>query len=156
MLLEFDFLQFHPRLRISRTADTHYVHDPIRRKEMVLTPEELLRQLVLLYLLDHKHYPANRIRVEIGIEVNSLKKRCDIVVFDADIKPWLLVECKSPKVALAQSTFEQAARYNMNLQAPFLAITNGLATFCCALDLEQKSFAYLPDFPDWPAEPNSP
>ena len=158
MQLDFDFLQFHPQLRISRKADTNtnYVHDPIRRKELVLTPEELLRQLVLRYLLDHKRYPANRIRVEIGIEINGLKKRCDIVVFDADIKPWLLVECKSPKVALAQSTFEQAARYNMHLQAPFLAITNGLATFCCSLDLAQKSFAYLPDFPDWPLEPNLP
>ena len=110
--------------------------------------------MVLLYLLYHKHYPANRIRVEIGIQVNGLTKPCDIVVFDADVKPWLLVECKSPKVALAQSTFEQAARYNMHLQAPFLAITNGLATFCCSLNLTEKSFAYLPDFPDWPLEPN--
>lgn len=136
-----------------RKDDVSVIHDPIRRKAIVLTPEELLRQLVLRYLLEVKRYPANRIRVEIGIAVNGLKKRCDIVVFDVDIKPWLLVECKSPKVALAQTTFEQAARYNLQLQAPFLAITNGLSTFCCALDLPQKSFAYLADFPDWPFEP---
>lgn len=124
--------------------------DPIRKKEVVLTPEELLRQLVLLYLLEFKKIPAHRIRSEIGIEVNGMKRRCDILVFDADIQPWLLVECKSPKVKVSQATFEQAARYNMQLKAPFLAVTNGLATYCASLDFENSSFAYLGDFPDFP------
>jgi len=114
---------------------------------MVLTPEELLRQLVLIYLLEIKNYPANRIRVEAGFTLNGLQKRSDIVVFDAAVNPWLLVECKSPKVPLTQATFEQAARYNLELRAPFLAVTNGLATFCCALDFEQQSIEYLADFP---------
>jgi hypothetical protein len=85
--------------------------------------------------------------VEIGITVNGLNKRCDILVFDADIKPWLLVECKSPKVKLTLKTFEQLARYNLKLQAPFLVATNGLATYCAALDFEQSSFEYLPALP---------
>ena len=147
MLLQLDFLQFQPKLRLSKSGEKTFVFDPIRRKDMVLTPEELLRQLVLIYLLEIKNYPANRIRVEAGFTLNGLQKRSDIVVFDAAVKPWLLVECKSPKVPLTQATFEQAARYNLELRAPFLAVTNGLATFCCALDFEQQSIEYLADFP---------
>lgn len=147
MLLELDFLQFQPQLRLSRSAEVTFVFDPVRRKEVVLGPEELLRQLVLLYLLEVKKYPANRIRVEVGFELNGLRKRCDLVVFDADLKPWLLLELKSPKVPLTRRTFEQLARYNLQMQAPFLAITNGMSTFCCALDFEQKSFSYLTDLP---------
>jgi hypothetical protein len=147
--LKIDFLPYKSRLRFTRSGETTYVFDPIRKKELVLTPEELLRQLVLVYLLEEKKYPANRIRVEIGIEVNTLKKRCDLVVFDADIRPWLLLECKSPKVPLNQATFEQAARYNLQLKAPFLAVTNGLATYCCALDFGQQTFSYLTGFPDF-------
>lgn len=148
MRLQLDYLQYQSQLRLVQKDGATCVFDPIRRKYLVMTPEELLRQLVLCYLLDNKKYPSNRIRTEIGIEVNGLKKRCDIVVFDANIKPWLLVECKSHKITLNQAVFEQAARYNLQLQAPFLAITNGLSTFCCTLDLNAKTFDYLPDFPD--------
>lgn len=149
MLLQLDFLQLQPKLRLSRSGERTFIFDPIRRKDVALIPEELLRQLVLLYLLEIKNYPANRIRVEAGFTLNGLQKRSDIIVFDADLKPWLLVECKSPKVPLTQATFEQAARYNLQWQAPFLAVTNGLATFCCALDFEKQGFGYLGDFPDF-------
>lgn len=149
MLLQLDFLQFQPKLRLSKSGEKTFVFDPIRRKDVVLIPEELLRQLVLLYLLEVKNYPANRIRVEAGFTLNGLQKRSDIIVFDADIKPWLLVECKSPKVSLTQATFEQVARYNLQWQAPFLAVTNGLATFCCQLDFEKQGFEYLRELPDW-------
>ncbi len=152
MLLELDLLQFQPRLRLSKSGESAFVFDPIRRKDVALTPEELLRQLVLLYLLEEKKYPAHRIRSEIGIEVNGLRRRCDLVVFDAQVKPWLLVECKSPKVALNQKTFEQAARYNLRLRAPFLTVTNGLATYCSALNFEQETFEYLGGLPEYPQE----
>lgn len=150
MLLELDLLQFQPRLRLSQSGESASVFDPIRRKEVTLTPEELLRQLVLLYLLEEKKYPAHRIRSEVGIRVNGMQRRCDLVVYDAAVKPWLLVECKSPKVALSQQTFEQAARYNLQLRAPFLTVTNGLATYCSALNFEQETFEYLADLPDYP------
>jgi len=146
--LELDFLQFQPGLQLVRVGETMLVRDPIRRKDVVLTPEELLRQLVLRYLLEVKNYPANRIRVEIGLKVNGQPRRGDILVFDAALQPWLLVECKSPKVALTEAVFGQAARYNMALQVPYLAITNGLSTFCCSIDYGQNSYAFLPDFPD--------
>jgi hypothetical protein len=152
-LIHPDLLQFQNRLRLSKKDDTTYVYDPIRRKDIVLLPEELVRQLVLLHLLEKKRYPANRIRVEIGIELNGLKKRCDIVVFNQGVQPWLLIECKSPKVPVDQKVFEQAAAYNLQLLAPFLVVTNGLATYCAQLNFEQKSFEYLPDFPDFPTAP---
>lgn len=149
MLLQLDFLQFQPKLRLTSSGGKSFVFDPIRRKDIILTPEELLRQLVVLYLLEDCRYPANRIRVEVGFTLNGQQRRCDIIVFDEAIKPWLLIECKSPKVPLTQSTFEQAARYNMQWQAPYLAVTNGLSTFCCVLDFENQDFAYLPKFPDF-------
>jgi hypothetical protein len=150
MLLELNFLKYQSNLRLTKSEASTFVFDPIRRKEVALTPEELLRQLVLQYLLEEKKYPSHRIRSEVGIEVNGLRRRCDLVVYDADVKPWLLVECKSPKVALDQSTFEQAARYNLRLRAPFLAVTNGLSTYCCALDFDQERFEYLGELPGYP------
>ena len=149
MVFQPDFLSIQHKRRLTRFGEAQFVFDPIRRKEVALTPEELLRQLVLLYFLEVKNYPANRIRSEIGIEVNGLRRRCDVLVFDFALHPWLLMECKSPKVPLTQATFEQAARYNLPLQAPYLAVTNGLSTFCCALDFERGGFEYLADFPDY-------
>jgi len=148
MLLRLDLLKYQSKLNVSGTGDNARVFDPIRKKHVALAPEEHLRQLFLLYLLEEKKYAPARIRSEIGIEVNGMKKRCDIVVFDAQINPWLLVECKSPHVELTQSVFEQAAVYNLRLRAPYLAITNGLATYCCALDFEQPGFRYLDGLPD--------
>ena len=150
VFLQLDFLQFEPDLRLSSNEGTNFVFDPIRRKNVVLKPEELLRQLVLQYFLNVKEDPASRIRSEIGLTQNGRPKRCDIAVFDTDLQPWLIVECKSPKVSLNQATFEQAARYNLQFKAPYLAVTNGLATYSCALDLEQSTFSFLPDFPDYP------
>lgn len=147
--LQLNFLQFERALRITQRGEAASVFDPIRRKHVALTPEELLRQLVLLYLLEVKRYPANRMRSEIGLTLNNRPKRCDIAVFDAALKPWLIVECKSPKVALTQAAFEQVARYNLQFQAPFLAVTNGLATYSCALDFEASRFTFLPDLPDY-------
>jgi hypothetical protein len=148
MLLNLDFLQFQPFLSLSKVGEVTYVFDPIRKKKYVLTPEELLRQLVLMYLLDVKQYPSKRIRVEMGITVNGRKKRCDIIVFDQNLQPWLLIECKSPKITLTQATFEQAAVYNMKLQVPYLAITNGMCTYACSIDYEAKEFLFLEGFPE--------
>jgi Type I restriction enzyme R protein N terminus (HSDR_N) len=148
MLLSLDYLQFQSALRIKTTLGKQQVYDPVRKKYVALTPEELLRQLTLQYLLQYKEYPINRIRSEIGIQINGMPRRCDIVVFDQAIKPWLLVECKSPKVILNQSVMEQAARYNLSLSVPYMAITNGLHTYSCALDYTANSFLFLEDFPD--------
>ena len=149
MLLSLDFLQYQSALRFKNIEGKQQVHDPVRKKYVALTPEELLRQLTLQYLLQHKQYPMHRMRSEIGIQVNGMQRRCDIVVFDQAVRPWLLVECKSPKVIIDQRVMEQAARYNLTLGVPFLAITNGLHTYCCALDHEAGTYQFLENFPDW-------
>jgi hypothetical protein len=149
MLLHLDYLQYRPALRLTPAEPEGWqVFDPLRRKNVALTPEELLRQLVVRYLLEHKGYPPNRMRVEACHRLNGQLRRCDVLVFDRALQPWLLVECKSPKVALTESTFEQAAHYNLHWKAPYLAITNGLVTCCCSIDHESKTFAFLEDFPE--------
>ncbi len=124
------------------------IFDPVRRKHLVLTPEELLRQLVLQDLLQRKGIPRSHIRVEHTFKFNERRHRCDILVFDREAKPWLLIECKSAKVALTQKTFEQSARYNLSLNVPFLAITNGISTVSCEIDATSGKVRYLNDWPD--------
>ncbi len=147
MLLEIDFTKFQSLMKISTDGAKHFVFDPVRRKNVSLGPEELLRQLVLRFLIDEKNYPIGRIRSEKGLKIGELRKRCDVLVFDQKGSPWLLIECKSPKIKLSFSVFEQVARYNLALKVPFLAVTNGLATFVCEMDFEKKAWQFLPDFP---------
>jgi hypothetical protein len=150
MLLHLDFLQFQSQLKVTKKENVTSVYDPVRRKKIIVTPEEVVRQMVLCYLLEVCGYPLHRIRVEVGIVVNGRRRRCDIVVFDQAISPWLIVECKSPKLPLTQAAFEQAAAYNLNWKAPFLAITNGQATFSCALHHAEQRFEFMSNFPEWP------
>lgn len=152
MLLSLDFLAHQPALQLRSQAGQTWVFDPIRRKEVVLTPEELLRQLVVQYLLREKNYPAAKMRVEYGIVVNGLRKRCDVVIFDEHVSPWLIVECKSPKIPIGEQTFRQVATYNLPYKAPYIAVTNGLTTVCSALHHTDGTFTFLPDFPDWGLE----
>lgn len=124
-----------------------YIFAAVRKQYLVLQPEEMVRQLVLLYLNQALNYPKNRIRVEMGLEVNRLKKRCDILVFDPDFKPWLLVECKAPKVTIDQKTFEQIAQYNLKLSVPYLLVVNGPVHYICKIDHQQKTFDFLHKLP---------
>ncbi len=116
---------------------------------MVLQPEEWVRQHVVNYLIENKQYPKSHINVEKQLEVNSLKKRYDIVVFNADGSIEILVECKAPEIVIDQTTFDQIARYNMNLKANYLFVTNGLEHFYCKMDLEREKYTFLRDIPDF-------
>jgi Type I restriction enzyme R protein N terminus (HSDR_N) len=153
MLLQLDFLKYRSALQIKIIEGKQKIFDPVRKKFVVMTPEELLRQLTLQYLLQGMQYPINRVRSEIGIEVNGMPRRCDIVVFDQDVRPWLLVECKSPKVPVDQAVMSQAVRYNTALGVPFVAITNGLQTYCCGIDYAAHDWHFLEDFPEWGKKP---
>ena len=128
------FGEYSEKLQIRRIRKGKTVHDeifdPVRKKFVVLQPEELVRQLVLQYLNDVCGVPFAWMRSEFGITVNERQKRCDIVVFDYNIKPKLIVECKRPTVDITQATFDQIANYNRTLQVPFLLVTNGRQAFC--------------------------
>lgn len=147
MLLKIDFLKFQSRLKFVRVGERTLVFDPIRKKEIVATPEEILRQMILHFLLEEKNCPAGLIRVEKGVKMNGMTKRADILIHDKNGEPWLLVECKSPKVAVNQDVFDQTARYNLALKVPFLAVTNGVITYCCSMDYVENSWQFLDDWP---------
>lgn len=125
------------------------IFDGIRKKFVVLQPEEWVRQHCVQYLINEKKYPKSLINVEKELIVNDLKKRYDIVVFNPDGTIHLIVECKAPKVSINQNTFDQIARYNLVLNARFLMVTNGLNHYYCQMDLENERYNFLKDIPDY-------
>lgn len=149
-MIPIDLLAWQEALQVKTIDQKPHLFDPIRRKWLVLQPEELVRQLFLLYLLQEKKYPANRIRLEMGLKINGLIKRCDILVFDPAVQPFLLVECKAPSVPIDAAVFQQLARYNLALQVPFWALTNGATTYAGKLQTDPPAVLALPALPDWP------
>jgi len=134
---------------ISTVNGEQRIFDPIRKKHVALTPEELVRQGFIHFLVSVKGFPAGLLMVEYALKVNSLSRRCDIVACSRAGKPPLLVECKAPGVRLSNETFAQAARYNLTLKVPYLAITNGDSTYCCRVNFEAGSIEFLKDFPSY-------
>ncbi len=123
------------------------IFDIVRKKFVRLTPEESVRQHVLLYLITEKKFPASLIGVEKELLVAGIKKRTDVVVYSAQAEPLLIAECKSPDVRLTQSAFDQAARYNLSLRVSYFLITNGLSHFCCRLNSAEKKYEFLQAIP---------
>ena len=99
--------------------------DPIRKKWVAKTDEEVVRQLFILFLIEEKKIPASHISVEKEIKVNGLSRRYDLVVYDQDGKPSMVIECKAPHIEISQEVMEQAGRYNKTLKAPVIGVTNG-------------------------------
>lgn len=126
-----------------------YIFDTIRKKFVVLQPEEWVRQHTLRFLMEEKKYPTSIINVEKQITVNGLKKRFDIVVFNSDGSIKILVECKSPDIKISQATFDQIAQYNIQLKAAYLMVTNGLEHYYCQIDLKEEKYTFLREIPDF-------
>ena len=137
------------QFKIKSSENKQLIFDKIRKKYVVLTPEEWVRQNFVEYLLIEKKYPISLIAVEKQVVVNNLKKRFDILVFDKQGNHNIIVECKSPKIKINQDTFDQIARYNLQLKADYLMVTNGLEHFYCNLDSENKQYIFLEDIPDY-------
>ena len=125
------------------------IFDEIRKKFILLTPEEWVRQHTLHYLLQDNKYPKSYINVEKLIKINTLNKRYDIVVFQPNGSIFLLIECKAPEVAITQKTFDQIARYNLALKAKYLMVTNGLNHYFCQMDFENKKYIFLSELPQY-------
>lgn len=116
--------------RIRRQNGQPQLFDPIRKRYVALTPEEWVRQHLIHYLVDHLQYPAALMAVEKEIAVGALRRRFDLVCYDRQIRPFLLVECKAPEVALCQETFDQVFQYNSAVGARYVAISNGCHHLC--------------------------
>ncbi|MCP4441276.1 MAG: type I restriction enzyme HsdR N-terminal domain-containing protein [Aureispira sp.] len=144
-----DLLQYQGDLDLEATGSAHYVYGLVRKKYLKATPEEMVRQLILLYLTKEKGYPVGRIRTEMGLKVNDMDKRSDVLVYNDAFEPILLIECKSAKVPISESTFLQIANYNKTLKVPYLLLTNGPVTCCCKLAEGGQSFDFLENIPPY-------
>jgi type I site-specific restriction endonuclease len=124
-------------------GDTREFFDPIRKKWVAATPEEEVRQQFIQFLLTVKQIPASHLSVEREISVNGLSRRYDLVVFDQEGKPWMVVECKAPHVKLTQEVMEQAGRYNKTLRAPIIGITNGKENRFFSVDFDTEEIKMI-------------
>tara|TARA_B110000902_G_scaffold261224_1_gene335592 strand:- start:6771 stop:7220 length:450 start_codon:yes stop_codon:yes gene_type:complete len=125
------------------------IFDELRKKYMVLTPEEWVRQHFVCFLIHEKKYPISLIALEKQLTINNRKKRTDILVFNKAGKPEIIVECKAPSIKINQDTFDQIARYNLKLKANYLIVTNGLEHFYCKMDFENETYIFLKEIPDY-------
>ncbi len=141
-------LNFPPySFRFKNKENKHFIFDPIRKKFVVLTPEEWVRQHVIQFLIQEHSISVAHISVEKQLKLNQTIKRYDVVVFNKDASIYLIVECKAPQVTISQDTFDQIARYNLVANSQFLMVTNGLHHFYCAMDYEKEQYHFLPQLP---------
>jgi hypothetical protein len=136
-----------PSFKIKKEDEQHYVFDAIRKTWLLLTEEEWVRQNFIQYMIEELHYPAALIAIEKEIELNGLKKRFDILVYDAQHKPWMLIECKAPHIELNDAVVEQVLRYHISIPVSFLVITNGKAT--CGWEKIKSDLKILDKLPEW-------
>ncbi len=135
--------------RIKSSENRLHIFDVIRKKFVLLQPEEWVRQHTIHFLLETKKYPKSLINVEKQLVVNQLKKRYDIVVFKPNGNIQILVECKAPDVKIVQTTFDQIAQYNYLLKSNYLMVTNGIDHFYCETDIENEKYRFLKEIPDF-------
>lgn len=135
--------------RFKNSENKVAIFDDIRKKFILLTPEEWVRQHVVQFLLLDKKYPKSYINVEKLIKINNLNKRYDVVVFQPNGEIFLLIECKAPEVSISQQTFDQIARYNLVLKAKYLMVTNGLNHYFCQMDFENEKYVFLKELPEY-------
>ena len=136
-------------LRIRQSGDKREVFDVIRKRFIKLTSEEWVRQHFIHFLIHQKQVPASLIGVETSIKYNRLSKRCDIVVFNNNGAPVMIVECKAPGIEISQEVFNQVAMYNMTLKVNYLVVTNGMDHFISLIDHQNRSFSFLKEVPDY-------
>ncbi len=127
------------------------VYDPLRRKYVALTPEERIRQSLIVWLNKERGYPLQLMASEYSIGYNNRKFRCDIVCFNKRLEPLLIVECKSPEIKLGNAVLEQISRYNLQMRVPYLVITNGTNTYVCRYNAEEGEgkYEFITDIPDY-------
>ncbi|MBT3741780.1 Type I restriction enzyme R protein N terminus (HSDR_N) [Polaribacter sp. Hel1_33_78] len=135
--------------KLKSSENKMLIFDKLRKKYIVLTPEEWVRQHFVYFLIEEKKYPVTLIALEKQLTINNLKKRSDILIFNTDGKPEIIVECKAPSIKITQNTFDQIARYNLKLRANYLILTNGLEHFYCKMDFKNETYIFLKDIPHY-------
>ncbi len=143
--LNFPAYQF----RFKSSENKISIFDRIRKKFIILTPEEWVRQHTVNHLIEEKGYPKSLINVEKTIKIHDLNKRYDIIIFNPDGSIFLIVECKSHSIKITQHVFDQIARYNLALNSEYLMITNGLDHYYCQMDYKNQRYTFLEDIPTY-------
>ena len=143
-----NFPEFH--FRFNQPEKGKYeIFDELRKKFLMLTPEEWVRQHIIRYLIEHKNYPKSLIALERGIKYNELKKRFDVLVLDRNGNPFFLVECKAPEVNLTQKAVEQVCLYNKTIGAEFLGVSNGIVHVFMQRQLKDGKYLQINHFPSF-------
>ena len=149
MAITIDLENIAPRLKIKTVGGVQKIYDPIRNRYFVLTPEEFIRQIFLIHLIEVMKYPKALIQVEKVFLVNTLRRRFDILIFDKIGNALMLIECKNATTVLNNSVLDQTVNYNLSLKVPYLVITNGLSTSAFKIDFKSSSWIALLELPDW-------
>lgn len=134
-------------LNVKKNGNRLVVFDRLRKRFVALTPEEWVRQHFVEYLIEAKHYPAALMANEVSLMQNGIKRRCDTLVADRQGKPLVIVEYKAPEIEITQQVFDQIVRYNMVLRAHYLMVSNGMTHYCCLIDYDNNTYAFLTDIP---------
>ena len=134
-------------LKTKLVEGTTQVFDVVRQKYFKLTAEEWVRQHLIHYLNRYKKYPFGLMAVERMIKYNNLKTRADIVLYNSEGDPEIIVECKASNIKITQSVFDQIARYNFKLRVRYLLVTNGINHFCCEMDYASNQIVFLSEIP---------
>jgi predicted type IV restriction endonuclease len=134
-----------PQYSFKITGDnkSEMIFDPVRKKYVKLTPEEWVRQNFMQYLIQQGKYSPGLMGVEVMFHFNTLKRRTDILIHDRTGAPVMIVECKSPDVAIDDKVFDQIVNYNMEFKVPYIIVTNGLVHYICKINHENKSWEFL-------------
>lgn len=148
-MIDLNLLNYQDHLSVKTEEGKKYVFDPIRKKYLVMTPEESVRQLLIEFFRKEKGISKNYFGIEKSFKINERLKRFDLLIFDESHHPIMLIECKSPKVKINQDVFEQVAWYNYHFKVPYLLVTNGIVTYCCSIDYDKKEFSFMDKIPDF-------
>lgn len=134
-------------LRLNETHGKVYIFDNLRRKYVILTPEEWVRQNFVAFLITHKGFPGGLMNNEISLIQNGIKRRCDTLLHDKFGKPLIIIEYKSPSIEITQKVFDQIVRYNYVIQAKYLIVSNGLKHYCCKINYDLGTYEFIPEIP---------
>ncbi len=135
--------------KIIQKANKLYIFDELRKRDLVLTPEEWVRQHWVHYLYTHKGYPKALMQIEGGLKLNTLRKRSDLLVFNNNGEKILLAEFKAPTVKITERAFYQIANYNSVHKIPLLLVSNGLVHYYCRIDFNNNKFEFIPELPNY-------
>jgi len=135
--------------RYKDVGQRKYIFDSFRKKYILLTAEENVRQHFVRYLSEIHNYPAGRIGIEVSLKYGTIERRCDIVVYNKKMLPALIIECKAPSISINESVFDQIVRYHMVMKSTFIGVTNGKRHFCCKVNAETGKWEFLKNFPDY-------